>query len=97
MNAEILPSERAGHEDRSGRSDNVDTTTAVNGRTSWSLLTGRILIRALRHQPAQKYLLYLPSATLPAAPVVVSKDQDGGRNATVEGERGGGGGGCDPP
>ena len=50
----------------------MDTTTAVNDRTSWSLLTGRILIRALRHQPAQKYLLYLPSATLPDAPVVVS-------------------------
>ena len=40
--------------------------------TAGSLPTGRILIRALRHHPDQKYLLYLPSATLPETPVVVS-------------------------
>ena len=50
----------------------MDSTTAMNGRKSWSLPTGRILIRALRHHPAQEYLLYIPSAMLPDAPVVVS-------------------------
>ena len=50
----------------------MDTTaTTMNGRTSGSLPTGRILIRALSQHPAQEYLLYVPSVIFPQTPVVV--------------------------
>ena len=37
----------------------------------WSLPRGRMLLRALRRDPAQEYLLYIPRAGVPGAPVMV--------------------------
>ncbi|HEX6852727.1 MAG TPA: hypothetical protein VF139_15125 [Candidatus Polarisedimenticolaceae bacterium] len=45
---------------------------ATRPHPRWSLPRGRILLRALRSDPTQEYLIYVPASAAPGAPVLVA-------------------------
>ena len=48
------------------------STVFPKTRPQWALPKGRILRRALRSQPSQEYLLFVPTTGVIGAPVLVS-------------------------